>query len=165
MITGTEMNTIMNAAVREIMRTVAQQSHDGGDINQACKDAITGEGVRRYVYNVGNPPTRYERRYEGGGLADEKNLLTTTTASNTHVTIDIEDRTPAGYRGMINPPPDPVFYLSDIIEGGYNGPKWKDPDWPGARPYLEESVTDGCKRGGLIDRTISDLLRNLTLNV
>lgn len=137
MITGNEMNTIRQNVMKEIMRTVATASHDGGAVNQACKDAIVDDGVWRLVYNV-YVPDAYNRRYRGGGLADENNLLTTTTASNTRVTIDIEDRTPSNGDGVVES--DPVFYLSDIIESGAHGRRWPDSDWPGARPYMEESV-------------------------
>lgn len=78
--------------------------------------------------------------------------------------IDIEDRTPAGDAGMINPPPDPVFYLSDIIEAGANGPKWKDPDWPGPRPYMEHAMLDGCKKGALIDYTLKSVVAHTDLS-
>lgn len=73
--------------------------------------------------------------------------------------------TPAGDNGMANPPPDPVFYLSDIIEAGANGPKWHDPDWPGPRPYMEDSEQDGCNKNGVISDALEDLINNLNLSM
>lgn len=162
MITGNEMRNMGNDIMRELMHALGRQCHDGGSVNQACKDSITQIGVYRYVYNV-YQPTVYGRRYAGGGLADEDNLMTTTSAGRNSVTIDIEDRTPAGDSGMRNPPPDPVFYLSDVIEAGVEGAKWQDPDWPGARPYMEPSLQDGCSTGGRIDNAINAIFQNLIL--
>lgn len=163
MINGDEMQRLQRGALREIMQAITRSSHDGGAVNRASRDAIVREGVYTYVYHVGNPPTVYGRRYAGGGLADDKNLITTTIGGGTTVTIDIEDKTPAGDAGMINPPPDPVFYLSDIVESGANGPKWRDPDHPGPRPYMEESLRDGCRNGGMIDDALNDLLEHLVI--
>ena len=162
MITGNEMRNMGNDIMRELMQALGRQCHDGGSVNQACKDSITQVGVYRYVYNV-YQPTVYGRRYAGGGLADEDNLMTTTSTGRNSVTIDIEDRTPEGDSGMRNPPPDPVFYLSDVIEAGVEGAKWQDPDWPGARPYMEPSLQDGCSTGGRIDNAINAIFRNLIL--
>ena len=163
MITGNEMRDLGNAAIREMMQALGRQCHDGGSVNRASRDAIIRRGVYRYVYNV-YTPTRYGRRYDAGGLADDDNLMTTTTVGRNSVSIDIEDRTPAGDDGMMNPPPDPVFYLSDVIEAGVEGAKWRDPDWPGARPYMEPSLQDGCNAGGDIDNAISAIFRNMQLH-
>lgn len=76
----------------------------------------------------------------------------------------MEDRTPAGDSGMINPPPDPVHYLSDIIEMGANGPKWWDPDWPGPRPYMENGMQDECNRNGIVDTTLARVANNTDLS-
>ena len=162
MITGNEMRDLGTAAMREIMQALTRQCHDGGSVNRASRDAIVRRGVYRYVYNVYSP-TIYGRRYAGGGLADDDNLMTTTTSGRNSVAIDIEDRTPAGDAGMANPPPDPVFYLSDVIEAGHEGRRWVDPDWPGARPYMEPSLQDGCNPGGDIDNAINAIFRNLQL--
>ena len=102
---------------------------------------------------------------EGGGLADEDNWLTTTLRSATGARIDVEDRTPAGENGMANPPPDPVFYLSDVIEAGANGPKWHDPDWPGAREYMEPAMQDGCNSNGIIDSTLANVVNAADLSM
>lgn len=160
MITGHELTDlharIMDAAMRAILRSAG----DGGATNRAARESITNRGVYTYVYN-GYTPTVYIRRYGSGGLADNDNLMTTTIATGPRaVTIDVEDRTPAGDGGMINPPPDPVFYLSDIIEDGANGPKWRDPDWPGARPYLDRSMQDECTNGA-IDGAAADAVTNM----
>ena len=165
MITGNEMRNLQRAIMSEIVSEIRDSASDGGSVNQACKDAITKTGVYKYVYSKGNPPTRYIRRYDAGGLADDDNLFTTTSSGRNTVSIDIEDRTPAGDGGMVNPPPDPVHYLSDIVESGANGPKWIDPDHPGARVYMEPSLADGCSTGGEIDNELNALLRGLILNV
>ncbi len=161
MITGNEMRDIQTRAIREIRQEILNQSADGGDLNNACKEALR-EGVHTYVYDV-YTPTIYGRRLEGGGLADEKNWLTTTFRSTLGARIDVEDRTPAGDEGMVNPPPDPVFYLSDIIEAGANGPKWSDPDWPGPRPYMEIGMQDGCNNNGIIDSTLAQVVNDTDL--
>lgn len=163
MITGGEMARIQAEAMRQVMRGLARSCHDGGDVNDACKEALR-RGVHKFVYDVYSPSV-YGRRYEGGGLADENNWITTTIAHPNSVSIDLEDMTPAGDAGMINPPPDPVFYLSDIIESGANGRRWHDPDWPGPRPYMEESMQDGCNGGGVIDRAIENVINALVLTV
>ena len=164
MITGNEMQTLEKAIMQQIMKEIKKSASDGGSVNKACKDAITKKGVFRYVYDVYSP-TVYGRRYSGGGLADNDNLFTTTTGSGDSVTVDIEDRTPAGDEGMINPPPDPVFYLSDVIEAGNEGARWQDPDWPGARPYMDKSLDDGCASGGEITKALDALLKQIRLNV
>ena len=164
MITGHEMQDIGTAIMKKVMKEIKKSASDGGSVNKACKDAITKKGVYKYVYNVYSP-TVYGRRYEGGGLADNDNLITTTTGSGSTVTVDIEDRTPAGDAGMINPPPDPVFYLSDVIEAGHEGRRWQDPDWPGPRPYMDESLDDGCAGGGEITKALEALIKNINLNV
>lgn len=164
MITGHEMQDIGTAIMKKVMKEIKKSASDGGSVNKACKDAITQKGVYKYVYNVYSP-TVYGRRYEGGGLADNDNLITTTTGSGSTVTVDIEDRTPAGDAGMINPPPDPVFYLSDVIEAGHEGRRWDDPDWPGPRPYMDESLDDGCAGGGEITKALEALIKNMNLNV
>lgn len=163
MIVGNEMQNIQSRALRAIRREIQNQSVGDGDLLWACKESLR-VGTHYYVYNVGNAPTRYGRRYEGGGLADEDNWVITTLNTPRGAIIDIEDQTPAGDAGMINPPPDPVFYLSDIIEAGANGPKWKDPDWPGPRPYMEHAMQDGCHRGGLIDFTLNNVVANTDLS-
>ena len=165
MITGNEMRNLETSIMSAITEEIRDSAADGGSVNQACKDAIVKTGVHKYVYNVGNPPTVYIRRFEAGGLADEDNLYTTTSSGRNSVSIDIEDRTPEGSGGMINPPPDPVHYLSDIVESGANGPKWIDPDHPGPRVYMEPSLQDGCSSGGEIDNELNALLRGLVLNV
>lgn len=162
MIAGNEMQIIQGNILRTVRQEILKQSGEGGDLNWACKDALK-VGTHYYVYNVGNAPTIYGRRYENGGLADEDNWLTTTLRSTLGAMIDIEDRTPAGDSGMVNPPPDPVFYLSDIIESGANGPKWKDPDWPGPRPYMEHAMLDGCKKGAVIDYTLKSVVEGTDL--
>lgn len=163
MIAGNEMVTIHRAAMRQIMRGLARSCHDGGDVNDACKEALR-LGVHTYVYGV-YAPSVYGRRLEGGGLADEHNWITTTIAHANSITIDVDDKTPAGDSGMINPPPDPVHYLSDIIESGANGRRWHDPDWPGPRPYMEHGMQDGCNNGGVIDRTIENVINAMVLTV
>lgn len=163
MITGNEMRNMGNDIMRELMQTLRRQCHDGGSVNQACKDSITEVGIYTYVYNVYQGTVYIPRREHGGGLADNNNLYTTTTGSGNTIVIDVEDRTPAGDTGMRNPPPDPVFYLSDVIEAGVEGAKWQDPDWPGARPYMEPSLQDGCSTGGRIDNAINAIFQNLIL--
>ena len=163
MITGHEMRDMQTGIMRELIQALTNQSRYGGSVNQASRDAITHDGVYRYVYNAANAPTVYGRRYDGGGLADDNNLFTTTTAGRDTVIIDIEDKTPAGSAGMINPPPDPVHYLSDVIESGHEGATWDDPDWPGPRPYMEPSLRDGCAQGGRIDHAISMVFTHLIL--
>ena len=118
MITGNEMQALGNSIMQQIMREIKKSASEGGSINQACKDAITKKGVHKYVYDVYKGTKYIPRRMSDGGLADDDNLYTTTIGSGNTVTVDIEDRTPAGDAGMMNPPPDPVFYLSDVIEAG-----------------------------------------------
>ena len=165
MITGNEMRNLERDIMNSITEEIRDSASDGGSVNRACRDAIVKTGVYTYVYHVGNLPTRYIRRYDEGGIADDDNLFTTTTSGRNTVSVDIEDRSPAGDGGMANPPPDPVHYLSDIVESGANGPKWIDPDHPGPRPYMENSLADGCANGGEIDRELGALLRGLILNV
>ena len=161
MITGNEMRDMGNRAIREMMAELRRQCADGASVNQACKDSITRVGVYRYVYNVGNHPDLYHRRFDGGGLADENNLVTRTRAGATTVSIEIEDQTPSNGDGVVNA--DPVTYLSDIIESGAHGRRWPDSDWPGARPYMEPSLQDGCSTGGRIDNAINAIFQNLIL--
>lgn len=162
MIVGNEMANIQGQVYRAIRDEIYDQSLDGGDLNWACKETLR-VGTHYYVYSVYSP-TVYGRRYEGGGLADEHNWIVTTSRSHLGSAIEIEDRTPAGDSGMANPPPDPVFYLSDVIEAGANGPKWHDPDWPGPRPYMETAMLDGCKRGALIDYTLRGVANAVDLS-
>ena len=162
MITGNEMQDIQGKVMKAIRQEILKQSGEGGDLLWACKDALK-VGTNYYVYSVYSP-TVYGRRYYSGGLADEENWITTTLRSATGARIDIEDRTPAGDSGMANPPPDPVFYLSDIIEAGANGPKWTDPDWPGPRPYMETAMLDGCKKGAVIDYTLKGVVEGAELS-
>lgn len=165
MITGNEMQTLEKAIMQQIMKEIKKSASEGGSVNKACKDAITEKGVYKYVYN-GYQGTKYTpRREHDGGLADNDNLYTTTTGSGNSVMVDIEDRTPAGDTGMINPPPDPVFYLSDVIEAGNEGARWQDPDWPGARPYMDKSLDDGCASGGEITKALDALMKQIRLNV
>ena len=161
MILGNEMQQIQARAMQQIRQEIVRQSADGGDLNDACKEALR-LGVHNYVYS-GYDGTVYWRRAEGGGLADEHNWLTTSMRSPQGARIDVEDRTPAGDNGMANPPPDPVFYLSDVIEAGANGPKWKDPDWPGPRPYMEHGMQDGGNRNGIIDSTLANVVNGADL--
>ena len=165
MITGNEMADMGKEIMKQVMKELKKSASEGGSVNQACKDAITKKGVYTYVYGKANAPTRYIRRYDAGGIADDDNLLTTTTSSGNAVIVDVEDQTPAGDGGMINPPPDPVFYLSDVIEAGHEGARWQDPDWPGARPYMDESLDDGCMGGGEITKALDALMKGFRLNV
>ena len=163
MITGNEMADMGKEIMKQVMKELKKSASEGGSVNQACKDAITERGLERFVYWYN--PTRYIRRYDAGGLADQDNLLTTTIAGGDSVTIDIEDRTPAGDGGMVNPPPDPVFYLSDVIEDGHEGARWQDPDWPGPRPYMEKSLSWQCSASGLITIALRQMLKGITLKV
>lgn len=165
MITGNEMSGIGKSVMQQIMKEIKKSASDGGSVNKACKDAITQKGVYKYVYDVYHGTKYIPRREHGGGLADNDNLYTTTTGSGNTVTVDVEDRTPAGDAGMANPPPDPVFYLSDVIEAGHEGARWQDPDWPGARPYMNESLDDGCASGGEITNALNALMKNIKINV
>lgn len=162
MIVGNEMQNIQTRAIRQIRQVILRQSGEGGELNDACKEALR-LAVHNHVYN-GYAGTVYTRRMEGGGLADEDNWLTTTLRSMLGARIDIEDRTPAGDNGMINPPPDPVFYLSDIIEAGANGRRWHDPDWPGPRPYMEIGVQEGCNDGGVVDNALAHVVNDADLS-
>lgn len=162
MIVGNEMAQIQGRMYRAIRDEIYNQSLDGGDLNNACKEALR-LGVHTYVYNV-YQGTVYGRRKEGGGLADQNNWELTINRIPWGSTITIEDKTPAGDDGMINPPPDPVHYLSDIIEAGANGRRWHDPDWPGPRPYMENGMQDGCNRNGIIDNTLAQVVNNADLS-
>ena len=165
MITGNEMQALDKAIMQQIMKEIKKSASDGGSVNKACKDAITEKGVYKYVYEVYQGTRYIPRREHSGGLADNDNLYTTTTGSGNTVIVDVEDRTPAGDAGMANPPPDPVFYLSDVIEAGHEGRRWEDPDWPGPRPYMDKSLDDGCASGGEITKALEALMRNIRINV
>lgn len=163
MITGNEMQNLGKDIMAQVIKELKKSASDGGSVNQACKDAIAKKGVFKFVYNKGNPPDLYHRRYDGGGLADEDNLFTTTIASGDTVTIDIEDRTPENGDGVVDA--DPLFYLSDLIESGAHGKKWPDSDWPGARPYMEESLRWQCSATGLITIALKAMIKNMNLKV
>lgn len=163
MIVGNEMQDIQSRAMREIRQTILRQSGEGGELNDACKEALR-QGVHTHVYDVYHGTVYTPRRMESGGLADEHNWLTTTLRSALGARIDIEDRTPAGDTGMNNPPPDPVFYLSDVIEAGANGSRWRDPDWPGPRPYMEIGMQEGCNNGGVVDSALAQVVNDADLS-
>lgn len=163
MITGNEMARIHGQVLREIRDEIYDQSLDGGELNDACKEALR-LGVHKYVYESGYVGTVYWRRMESGGLADQRNWEVTTNRSPLGSAIEIEDKTPAGDNGMANPPPDPVFYLSDVIEAGANGARWRDPDWPGPRPYMEIGMQDECNRNGLVDTTLAQVVDDTDLS-
>lgn len=164
MILGGEMTAIQKRIMEEVKKAIVKSSGDGGEINEACKDAITSPlGVYYYVYFKGNPPDKYNRRYNSGGLADKDNLFTTTMKTTNGAQIDIEDQTPVNGDGVVDA--DPYFYLSDLIESGGHGPKWPDGDWPGARPYLENSADFGCKRGGYVEKATIDTVNKANLSM
>lgn len=71
----TRMRHDIMAAIRA---EILKESGPGGDIETACKNAITMTGVYRYVYAIGSPDL-YNRRYNGGGLADPHNLFGSAT--------------------------------------------------------------------------------------
>lgn len=75
MIAGNEMAQIQSRVLSEIRDEIYDQSLDGGDLNDACKEALR-LGVHTYVYNV-YQGTVYGRRLESGGLADQNNWETT----------------------------------------------------------------------------------------
>ena len=161
MITGNETQRFHNAILSEMMSELRDECRTGGSVNEACIESITETGVYRYVYGIGSLPDLYNRRYDGGGLADKDNLEITTITGATSISIIVEDKTESNGDGVINA--DPVTYLSDIIESGAHGRRWPDSDWPGARPYMEPSLQDGCNQGGQINSAIEDLFRNMAL--
>ena len=163
MITGHEMYPLYRTFMRDVMRKLKEESQDHESINQAARDSIGG-GVYKYVYNV-YTPISYHRRYEDGGLADDKNIETIKAVISGHsVNITFEDRTRENGDGAIIP--DPAFYVSDIVESGHYGPKWPSPlyetQWP--RPYLDEGLTDGSAAGQIIDIAIGDAVQGITVS-
>ena len=161
MITGHETNGLYNLTVQTIMNAIYGDSFDGGDINRAARDSINhypDGGVYEYVYDAYDP-TFYQRRYQNGGLADDRNLVTTnvTNGGNT-VNLEFEERT-REWPGGSNIIPDPAFYVSDLVEAGTYGNKWPYSQiWymQLARPYLDQSLADECGAGGNIDQNITN---------
>lgn len=154
MILGNEMQNIQIKVMQAIRQEIFKESGTNGDLETACKNAITMTGVYKYVYAIGSPDL-YNRRYNGGGLADPHNLFGSATQQPLGSIIEIEDKTPENGDGVVNA--DPLHYLSDLIESGGHGPRWPDSDWPGPRPYLEDSCNDGCMPGGEIDKAAKDV--------
>lgn len=162
MITGREMQNLGTSIKSEMMSELRKECLKGGSVNEACIESITETGVYRYVYDIGSPDL-YHRRYDGSGLADKNNLETTTITGATAISIIVEDKTGSNGDGVVNA--DPVSFLSDIIESGAHGRRWPDSDWPGARPYMEPSLQDGCNNGGPIDAAIENVFKHMELHV
>lgn len=167
MITGREMNGLYASMMQEMVAALQNECENHGDINQAAKDSIYEEnvgGVYVYMYDLYDPVI-YNRRYANQGLGDENNLETVSVTSTANsVTVLFNERTRENGSGVINP--DPAFYVSDIVESGTYGPKWRS--WlqenQVGRPYLEYSLQDGTRTGAVIDRAIEDTVRNLRIN-
>lgn len=160
------MDGLYSALMHGVTSALQRECADNGSINRAAKDSIYqpgSGGVYTYMYDLYDP-TVYERRYDAGGLGDERNLETVgVSSSGNSVTIHFEEKTREnGPPGFI---PDPAFYVSDIVESGSYGPKWKSILYytQYARPYLEQSLTDGATGGNVIDRAIENAMANLQI--
>lgn len=154
--------------VQAIMNAIYNDCHDSGDVNRAARDSINhypDGGVYEYVYEAYDP-TFYQRRYQGGGLADDSNLITTGVTNGMNaVNLEFEDRT-REWPGGSTIIPDPAFYVSDLVELGTYGDKWKySKIWYTQQPraYLDQSLADGSVNGGIIDQAITDSAANVGL--
>lgn len=161
------MNGLYASMMQEVVTALKNECENHGDINQAAKDSIYEDnigGVYTYMYNLYNPRI-YNRRYDNQGLGDENNLETVSVTSTANdVTVLFSEKTRENGSGVINP--DPAFYVSDIVETGTYGPKWRSwlQEYQVPRPYLEYSLQDGVRTGAVIDRAIESAVRNLTIN-
>lgn len=162
------MDNLRNYLVRDMLDAVQVACNDHAAINQAARDSINDPndgGVYDYVYNA-YTPTFYQRRYDNGGLADDRNLVTThVVRGNDSVTMTFEDRTRENAGGSWITP-DPAYYVSDLVEAGSYGNKWPFSQiWYSqqARPYLDNSLVDGSQNGQIIDSAIEDTVRNLRI--
>ena len=166
MISGGEMGGLYPALMQRIMQVLTAESQDHASINQAARDSINKIGVYHFVYPLFNP-SRYNRRFSAGGIADDGNLYTTTGSGGTTVTINFEDKTPENGDGLIIP--DPAHYVSDLVEEGAYGTRWPGMGFPWsrqppARPYMENSLQNGANPGGITDMAIEDAVRNITVS-